>query len=634
MIEPYTLAPFQEEGVEYILKHKHCLLADCMGLGKTIQSMTACVRLKARKLLIICPASIVLQWTRVVQEFYGKDFPIFGIGESTEVNTRIYETGFAVISSYNMASKKRHLLDGINFDFCILDESHALKNSKAKRTKAILGKGSFLANCARVCLMTGTPILNRPIDVYTILRAFALSKLGKYKEYPWFLRRFCGYQGRGAQNTEELGKILHGFMIRRTKEEVWDQLPATVTSRVVLDNVNLPTGYDKEELPTQRRLIAEAKAPQVIEYVKDKLQTVDKIVLIAYHTNTIALLKEGLLEFNPVVIQGGQSAVQKNDYISNFINDEKCSVIIAQVSTIGFGVDGLQKVCDRMVFAELDWSPSVLAQAVDRLRRIGQEKGTIFVDFCIAAGTMEEDIEITLEWKKDVIHKIVEVKHGMPHGYSERQWEKFPEQVKKTIIAANPNNPYDNGGPEIKRSYEVQNEKELTTTMAKPKKEAGETNVTSHAESIHSLLPNIFDTLVKAIAHEVLISLNGQLAAANNGGIVKQTILGNNLTSETSALVIPEKRIYTIDETATAAKALLTELADGVAVGPAFEAAKKFYQEKVLNGMSSTSVKNLPENEVQTVYERIESLFSNEVVLATVKNDIQNSLPKTVEDEV
>lgn len=432
--DKYTLMPFQRIGVDFIKSRKHCLLADEMGLGKTIQSLTACVETGVRTILVICPASIVTQWTMNLKEFYGESFPVFGLGDGTLTQTRMF-SDYAVVTSYNFATSKIHVLRDLGFDFCIIDESHFLKDSKSKRTKAILGKNSFIPNCKKTLLMTGTPILNRPIDVYIILKAFASSKLGRYKDYPNFLRRFCGWDGRGAQNTQELSELLQGFMLRRLKEDVLPDLPDTVPSRIVLSGIDLPVGLAEEELPTQRRLISEAKTPAVIKYVKDKLQTVDKIVLIAYHTNTIKLLKEGLQEFNPSVVQGGMSALQKDEAIHVFTKG-KSRILLAQLHTIGFGIDGLQNVCDTMVFAELDWSPSVMAQAIDRLRRIGQ-KNTVFVDYLVAEGTMEKDIELIVAWKKKVIHEVIDEHRqegsDMPYGFSHSQFEKFPPHVRTTV---------------------------------------------------------------------------------------------------------------------------------------------------------------------------------------------------------
>jgi len=249
--------------------------------------------------------------------------------------------------------------------------------------------------------MSGTPILNRPSEIYIILKSFAPKALGKYAAWPWFVRRYCGYQGKGATHIEELEKVLSAFLLRRTKERVLDQLPEIVESIVHVPGIN---DDDSLPLPTRRRLVSLAKLDYIKEYVTDLLETIDKLVLVVYHKETIQKLSEVFK--NSVTIHGGMDSNFKQRQINRFIEDPTCNLIIGQISVIGYGIDGLQNVCNYIVFGELDWSPGIIEQAKDRLRRIGQNN-TVFAYYLIAAGTIEEDIDLKLGWKRKVIKELV-----------------------------------------------------------------------------------------------------------------------------------------------------------------------------------------------------------------------------------
>lgn len=421
MINPYTLLPFQREGVDYIKNRKYSLLADDMGLGKTIQALSAALELGCKKILIVCPTSIVPQWIDKAKEF----FP----GYFTEVFTNKplqsrHFSKFILVSGYSRAGSnqgKLKLLD-LQYDFVIVDEMHFLKNPQAQRTKNILGgrsictvtgkesPGSFLANAARVCLMSGTPILNRPSEAYIILKAFAPKSLGKYLPWPIFIRRFCGFQAKGATHTDELSNILSQFILRRTKEQVLTELPSVVETVINIKNI---LDHGEEFLPTRRKFVSLAKVDFTIQYITDLLQTIDKVLLVVYHRETIQKLQEAFKD--SVVLQGGMTNEQKHKNITEFRKNKDCKLLIGQINVVGYGIDGLQDVCNYIVFGEIDWSPGILDQAKDRLRRMGQAK-TVFAHYLIATGTVEEEIDLKLEWKRDVISKLIKPAVYLPEN--------------------------------------------------------------------------------------------------------------------------------------------------------------------------------------------------------------------------
>src|SRR4051812_21789795 len=137
-ISKYELMPFQRAGIEFIKDRKYSLLADSMGLGKTIQGLWACRELDCKRLLIICPASIINQWAEKAKEFY--PFTQIEIMDGRPIRSQHFKS-FILIASYNRAGsdKGKRELHKLNYDMVIIDEMHFIKNPSAKRTVNILG---------------------------------------------------------------------------------------------------------------------------------------------------------------------------------------------------------------------------------------------------------------------------------------------------------------------------------------------------------------------------------------------------------------------------------------------------------------------------------------------------------------
>ena len=424
-IAGYKLYPYQREGVDFLLGRKYCLLADDMGLGKTIQALWALAEQAAAKILIVCPASLQFQWEEATRVFFPSHY-IEVMGKNP-VAFRHYSKAI-LIASYSRAGLKdgRDRLKELQFDTTILDEAHFIKNPQAKRTKNLLGKGSFLSNSRSIWLMTGTPILNRPAEVYMILKCFAPERLGKYLPWPIFVRKFCGYQGKGATHTAELERILAGFFLRRTQEQVFRDLPPIIEQVVHVPNISDP---DNEYLPTRRRMVSVAKIPFALEYLKDLLQTIDKLIVVAYHTETIETFRKELP--NSIVLKGGMTNTEKTQALESFKTGGS-NILIGQISVLGYGIDGLQDVCNHMVFAELDWSPGTIEQTKDRIYRIRQKKPAHF-HYLIAKGTIEEDIDLTLDWKRQVIQSLVK-ETNIGKEYFMGLAEEFAELVAIKVL--------------------------------------------------------------------------------------------------------------------------------------------------------------------------------------------------------
>jgi SNF2 family DNA or RNA helicase len=610
--EKYTLMPFQEIGVEYIISRKYCLVGDDMGLGKSLQALAAVVALKAKRVLIICPGMLVEQWLRLAAEWnIGQDTYYIGRVDASVPICNSF-SHWMLVSSYGYASTNNALRD-LHYDLVVIDESHALKNHTAKRTKRILGKGTLLHKAERVVLMSGTPVMNRPAELYIMLKTFCPKLLGKYVRWDLFVRRFCGFAAKGATHTDELAIILKEFMLRRTKEEVLDQLPPVVEQKIYIEGIKVP---DDEFLPTLRRLIAEQKTPHIVGYIKEILQTVDKILLICYHRDTIKEIQTQLQQ-NAVTIYGGQDHVLRESNLTKFKTDPECRVLIGQINTIGFGVDGLQHVCDRIVFGEIDWSPGVLAQAIDRLRRFGQTK-TVFVDYIIAKGTLEERIDSKLKWKRKVIKELTETETMPPKKTSTPKVAGLDDAVKlfALLIAENlaellKENMPQAVAPELDQEYSPVAATVLKELFIEAKPTLVPT-VTLDDEDGMELIgaptPAPKPQTVTTVSPVESTTLPPSVSTVSDSPV-------SNPLPVTTVEVIPAD--VTIQTVSDRVYALLEVLEEG---GVPKQAAMDYYRNQLINDLSASQLKGLKYGELVQVNDKLDRIDPTKLI-ANLKQD-------------
>ena len=414
------LKPFQIAGRDFLASRPYALLADDMGLGKTVQAIAAAEAVGAKKILVICPASVRGGWKQEILEC-GADFKFTG--------------ALWHILSYNEACKPhKNILP--EYDVLILDEAHYLKNPDAQRTQAVLGNKGLVRRAKRVWALTGTPILNRPVELYPMLKVMAASAIAPFTTFALYAHQFCGafWDGRGlnvrgASHLPELKKRLEGFMLRRTQEEVLTELPDLIVSRVPLsltaeaekniwdferevqdrDALLSPTAEafgQLGDLATLMRVTGEAKVPAAAAYINTLLETERKVVVFAHHREVIRLLDVALGQHGVVTYQGGMTDQQKADAIAGF-QTLGCRVFIGNIKAAGTGINGLQNVASHVVFAELSWVPGEMAQAIGRLKRMGQNARRVHAHVLHAPGTLESAVLAVHDGKNAVIDKLM-----------------------------------------------------------------------------------------------------------------------------------------------------------------------------------------------------------------------------------
>lgn len=414
------LMPFQETGAKNLASNYHHMNADVPGLGKTLQAIRAVDILGVKHVLVICPASVRSNWTQELEECLGH-----------------VPAGWEIIS-YNGADKFSRLPHRKKYDVCVLDEAHFLKTIDSVRTRATFGNELGLARSANwIWPLTGTPVLNRPRELYPILKTLhpEFSKVS----FAAYAQKFCGayFDGRGintkgATNLGELRALLTPFMTRRTKSEVFPGRREPLIELTPLDvtDADLKPVMEEEETifnreaylsPTKEnfsqlgdlarllRLTGEAKVRATCAYLDDLLETVEKVVVFYRHHDVGRRLQDHLAKMGnlPVVYDGGMNDAKK-DYVKRFFMERPdCRVFLGQIQAAGTGINGLQKVCSEVVVVEQTWVPGELGQAIDRLDRMGQKSECVTARILHAPGTLESAVLSVRQNKSLVIEKLL-----------------------------------------------------------------------------------------------------------------------------------------------------------------------------------------------------------------------------------
>lgn len=415
---------FQPTGVRHLMDGRRKLLLDDMGLGKTAQTIVAFSSLGAKSVLIHCPPAVRYSWAEEIKRWSVHNYTIdIVVGTMHKVNPKAN----IVICPYNLLDSP-FVLDQIrsrSFGVGVADEIHFLKNGKSNRTEHVLKKKGTFTKCRYVWGLSGSIMPNRPIELYYIFHSMGKKFIPKkYQGYWNFTRRYCsrfrdlrGWNVSGASNLEELSSALFdsGFALRRMKADVLKDLPscterilpvihgnvgAKEMGRVDLSCSNL--GLAAGEISELRRLTALEKQKPCLDYVSEKLMSHEKVLVFCWTREIVQEAMKYLKVYNPVDYYGATTPARKEANKKKFMEDPDCRVMVANISSAGTGLDGLQKACSYAVFIEIAWTPAEINQAIARLHRMGQAY-PVMADLLVAKGGIEEYILKRVFEKKDNI---------------------------------------------------------------------------------------------------------------------------------------------------------------------------------------------------------------------------------------
>jgi len=430
------LYPFQKRGVKKIIRfHGRVLLADEMGLGKTIQTLSYLSRTpSALPAIVICPASAKLVWKSEAKKHTHLTCSILN-GKTPQP---IKHAKDLTIINYDILTSWKDILKAMSHPTMILDECHYIKSWRANRTKAVL---NLAKNKPHILALSGTPLTNRPKELYNILHLLIPQHFPSFVSYAW---RYCnrrmtpwGWDDNGASHLDELHtKLKDTCMIRRRKKQVLKELPDKQRS-VVLLPVNLKEYHRAEndflnwlseqdmvkakkaanaqalvQLGYLKRLAAELKMKGVIDWMDDYFEGTDaKLVVFAYHKNIIQTLYQKYKKI-AVVLDGNTPPTLRQSNIQKFQQDKHTRLFIGQIIAAGTAIT--LTAASTAAFIELDWTPGNHIQAEDRLHRIGQKHHTQLY-YIVSKGTIEEDLCSIIQKKAKTISSVLDGQKGKDH---------------------------------------------------------------------------------------------------------------------------------------------------------------------------------------------------------------------------
>ena len=420
------LYPFQRSGVAWLLRTDRAILADDMGLGKTAQALSAARRLFRKglvsKCLIIAPGTLLANWEREAMLWAPELVTIVvrpSLKDREETWAKALKDANVVITSYEQIRNKIQAFDDSPLQLVIADEAHRLRKSSAQATK-----GFRKIRTDRFWALSGTPIENSPEDIATLLSLL----------YP---KKFSPRNKNDRLST--LRSALQPVMLRRTKSQVLDDLPAVIEStedimlnsaqevayKKVIDEFRLSP--KKSFLPVFQKLLGicdyedhgkhSAKLDRIAQILVEINSSKEKAVVFSYTLEPLKLLEERLKQLEPalnsVLFTGEKSQEERDRLIREFKTDTNCSVFLASSRIASEGLTLTE--ANHVLFINRWWNPSSNQQARDRVVRIGQEQ-VVYVRNCVTQGTVESRVSQLLGEKLITFDELITSLENNPSG--------------------------------------------------------------------------------------------------------------------------------------------------------------------------------------------------------------------------
>ncbi|NWH64328.1 ZRAB3 endonuclease, partial [Geococcyx californianus] len=459
------LLPFQEKGIIFALQRSgRCMIADEMGLGKTIQAIAVSYYYKNEwPLLIVVPSSLRYPWVEEMEKWIPELSPddISIIQNKTDTG-RISTSKVTILGYGLLTSDAQTLVNTLyrqNFKVVVVDESHYMKSRNATRSKILL---PIVQKALRALLLTGTPALGRPEELFMQIEALFPGRFGTWNQYA---KKYCNarvrffgkrthWDCRGASNLEELHQLLSEIMIRRLKNDVLTQLPPKIRQRIPFDlpqaaaknlnaifaeweklmrNLNSDTteSHFSQVMNLITRMYKEtaiAKAGAVKDYIKMMLEN-DKLkfLVFAHHLSMLQACVEAVIESKVryIRIDGSVPSAERVHLVNQFQKDPDTRVAILSIQAAGQGLTFT--AATHVVFAELYWDPGHIKQAEDRAHRIGQ-CSSVNIHFLIAKGTMD-----TLMWA--MLNRKAKVTGSTLNGRKEKMQAEEGDKEKWDFLS-------------------------------------------------------------------------------------------------------------------------------------------------------------------------------------------------------
>jgi SWI/SNF-related matrix-associated actin-dependent regulator 1 of chromatin subfamily A len=420
------LKPFQRAGVAYLLSQRRAFLADEQGLGKTIEALATLEADGAYPALVVCPASLKLNWLAETRRWLaGRSVQVLSGGGEDEL-----PRADITIVNYDIVGSRLSALAALQPRALVLDESHYCKNAAAKRTQAVQRLSAAVPADGLILALTGTPVMNRPAELISQLRI-----LGRLEDFGSGAKFGARFQGPDA-HLRLHWHLRSRCFARRLKADVLPQLPAKTRAVVPVELDNEPEyrfaerdviawlqsqPLDLRELDAKvaaalraerlvrlnalKLLAVRGKLHAARTWIHDFCSSGERLVVFAHHRE----IQRALLEHFPraLHILGEDTPGARDRALREFQapDDEGNQLIICSTEVAGQGITLTRS--SNVVFLELDWTPARHDQAEDRCHRIGQQDA-VNAAYLLAAGTIDETISTLLERKRAVIGAVTD----------------------------------------------------------------------------------------------------------------------------------------------------------------------------------------------------------------------------------
>jgi SWI/SNF-related matrix-associated actin-dependent regulator 1 of chromatin subfamily A len=425
------LKPFQRAGVNYLLNQRRAFLADEQGLGKTIEALATLQADGAYPAIVVCPASLKLNWMREIERWLPSRHAQALSGMGTD--TSIPHADITVVN-YDILAARLPALAASAPRALVLDESHYCKNAAAKRTQAVARLAAAVPNDGLVLALTGTPVMNRPPELISQLRI--IGRLADFGSGAQFGRRFKGPDAHVRLHWHLRSRCF----VRRLKANVLPQLPPKTRSVVPVELDNeaeyrlaehdviawlRSRPLDLRELDSKiaaalraerlvrlnalKLLAARGKLHAALAWIHDFCTSGERLVVFANHRE----IQRAVMQRFPTALHVlGEDSHKARDASVHAFQEADASdnqLIVCSLAVAGQGLTLTQS--SNVAFLELDWTPAKHDQAEDRCHRIGQQDA-VNAWYLLAAGTIDETIVTLLERKRAVIDAVTDGREG------------------------------------------------------------------------------------------------------------------------------------------------------------------------------------------------------------------------------
>ena len=446
-----SLYPFQREGVAFLAVNKRALLADDMGLGKTVQAISAALYLRQRqglkRALIVCPASLKYQWQAEIQRFTHERCEVIG-GDKKE-RTAIYsaaatEGGFIApedrplfyVINYELVHRDLDQLKQLGADLLVLDEAQRVKNFRTKTAQAV-----FDLPAPYLFVLTGTPLENQLMELYTIMRFIDERALGKnplaFRDRYVILDAFGGI--KGYRLVEEVTRKIASHTLRRTRQQTLTDLPPRIEQEVWVELTPVQKQIYQELQGQARELLSDSawdavktnnamtllqrlrevcdtpelidpeqtdsqKLAELMARIEDEVGSLDRqLIIFTQWTRMGEILRRDLYRagYSPSFLHGGLKAEERAKLVERFQAGEDRIFISTDAGGTGLNLQGASLV----VNYDLPFNPAKLNQRIARAHRLGQQQ-TVFVINLLCRGTVERQLVKILREKQNLFDDV------------------------------------------------------------------------------------------------------------------------------------------------------------------------------------------------------------------------------------